>query len=321
MSHRATYVLGGPHAYRSTTESWGAIGLDLDLLAGPEVLVPLLEERTAPAAGFPSADDSVEAGVLADPRGKVLLTFAWEAAAASMHTRAAALELLRLAWPDWEVRWSYDGQTGRRSYLGLDPEDDHSFQGPPLACPPLGPDDEETAEPDPLAQVVTIGADRCHVLAATADHPLAEGPSVVERLRDAPRHQVYRAAAEGGIHIDPDRRRVGWWLVGAQEHPARLASRWPGWTVEFWADRWDEHVLACGGRFEPPAADRAAALAAVRDAALERWAGPRRDARGAVVAAAPDALVGLGFPPAVTTARAAAARRVVEAAYLAAAGR
>lgn len=99
-----------------------------------------------------------------------------------------------------------------------------------------------------------------------------------------------------------------------------LADRWSGWTVEFWEDRWSEHRAACGGRFGPPEPDRAAALAEVRDLALERWAGPRRDARAALVARLPHVPVGRGFAPAVRVAPAAAARAAIETAYREAAG-
>ncbi|MFG2229056.1 hypothetical protein ACGFNX_03395 [Streptomyces sp. NPDC048723] len=98
-----------------------------------------------------------------------------------------------------------------------------------------------------------------------------------------------------------------------------MTARWPGWTVEFWADRWSEHARSVPGLFTPPAArrpppagDRVAALDAVRDEALERWAGPRADRRAQLVAAHPRMVIGTSFPPAVTAQRAALARAVVE---------
>ncbi|MGW3040194.1 hypothetical protein ACWC9T_09130 [Kitasatospora sp. NPDC001159] len=56
-----------------------------------------------------------------------------------------------------------------------------------------------------------------------------------------------------------------------------MPERWPGWTVEFWQDRWEEHIGAAAGRFQPPPVDRARALAEVR-AAVELRNGRR--ARG-----------------------------------------
>ncbi|MEU9181450.1 hypothetical protein AB0C90_32160 [Streptomyces sp. NPDC048550] len=72
--------------------------------------------------------------------------------------------------------------------------------------------------------VVTIGADRCHVLDLCADHPLTEGPDLLRRLGDAPRHTAYTSPAGAGLHIDPARRSVGWWLLGAQARAAQAAA-------------------------------------------------------------------------------------------------
>ncbi|MFJ7589980.1 hypothetical protein ACIQZO_21865 [Streptomyces sp. NPDC097617] len=315
MGNRAVLVLSGPRGSTRHRSSYGAVGLDLDLLAGPEAAIPFLRGHVQEDGWYP--DDMVEAGVLADEARRLLLLFAGEGPIASLRTRAAALELLRCAWPGWEVRWLYDGQSGLRTHLGLAPEEADAAVHP---GPALEPDDEELDDPDPLVAVVTIGAERCHVLADIADHPVEEGPALLERLRDAPDHGSHRLRADAGIHVDPGRRRVGWWLNTARARGRTLAARWPGWTVEFWEDRWAEHERACGGRFAPPAPDRAAALAEVRDEALERWAGPRGDVRARLVEALPHATIGQGFGPAVTAERAAAARAAVERAYAAAVG-
>ncbi|MCX5303583.1 hypothetical protein OG304_09005 [Streptomyces sp. NBC_00160] len=306
---------GGPAGHTRHRSSYGAVGLDLDLLAGPEAVLPFLRGHVREDDWYP--DDMVEAGVLADEARRLLLLFASEGPIASLRTRAATLELLRCAWPGWEVRWLHDGQTGLRTHLGLDPgeRDTDVYPGPALDR-----DDEELADPDPLVAVVTIGQDRCHVLADIDDHPAEEGPALLERLRDAPEHGSHRLRADAGIHVDPERRRVGWWLNTARAHAGALAGRWPGWTVEFWEDRWAEHERASGGRFAPPAPDRAAALADVRDRALERWAGPRGDVRARLVAALPHATIGRGFGPAVPAEQAAAARAAVRRAYAAAVG-
>lgn len=193
MSHPAIHVLAGAHGHQGAYDSWGSLALDLHLLAGPEVLLPLLRTHTARDEAFLRSDDSVEAGVLVDPVRRELLLFAREGASATMSTRSAALTLLRHAWPEWQVRWVYEGQTGLRARLGLDPADDHSTTGTSYPLFPLGPG--ELADVEPMTAVVTIGADRCHVLDLGADHPLAEGPDLPRRLDDAPRHTAYTARA------------------------------------------------------------------------------------------------------------------------------
>ncbi|MEU9301034.1 hypothetical protein [Streptomyces sp. NPDC048269] len=315
MGNRAVFVLAGPEGHTRHRSSYGAVGLDLDVLAGPEAVIPFLRDHAPEDGWYP--DDMVEAGVLVDPVRRLLLIFAWEGRTASTRTRSAHLELLRCAWAGWQVRWLYDGQSGLRAHLGLDPEE---ARGAVYPGPALEPGDEELDDPDPMVAVVTVGPDRCHVLADIEDHPVEEGPALLDRLRGAPHHGSHRLPAGAGIHVDPERRQLGWWLTTARAHAREVAARWPGWTVEFWEDRWNEHVRASGGRFTPPVPDHAVVLAEVRDEALERWAGPRRDVRAALAAAHPHILLGHGFAPAVTADRAAAARAAIEEAYRAAAG-
>ncbi|KOV44395.1 hypothetical protein [Streptomyces sp. H021] len=314
MGNRATFVIAGPEGHERRSSSFGAVGLDLDLLGVPEAVLPfVLGHRLEEGPWYD--DGMCEAGALIDPARKLLLAFAQEGPSVAMRTRAAWRGMLGHAWPGWKVRWTYDGQSGLRAHLGLDPG---HVPGTVHPGPALEADEEELADPDPLAAVVTVGSGRCHVLAHIADHPVAEGPALVGRLADAPAHTGYAGRAEAGVHVDPAARRVGWWLTGIVPHAGCMAARWPGWTVEFWADRWDEHERASDGRFAPPAQDRAAALADVRAQALQRWAGPRGDVRERLVAALPHATIGRGFAPAVTAERAAAARAAVELAHAAA---
>ncbi|MFD3457114.1 hypothetical protein ACFWVC_33670 [Streptomyces sp. NPDC058691] len=280
MAEWATYVIaredGGHEVYEAR---FGAVGLDLDLLAGPDVLVPLLRSR-----GVAEWRDEglCQAAALIDLRSRTLLFFAWEGPITQMRHRAVMWDALRGAWPGWELLWTYDGPAELRTHLGLDPEDVRYRGGRTIPDAALGVDDEELAERDPMVRVVTVGADRCYVLSAGNDHPVAEGPAVLERLAGAPDHHRCEVAAESGLHVDPDRRRVGWWLLGAAARAPEMASRWPGWTVEFWQDRWEEHIRASAGRFSPPAAIRWRALAELRNEARER-----RSALGAAVLRTP----------------------------------
>ncbi|MFD9795766.1 hypothetical protein ACFWXK_32980 [Streptomyces sp. NPDC059070] len=279
MAEWANYAVvpgsGDPGAYELYESRFGAPGLDLDLLAGPDVVLPFVRGHRA-AHGQWRDDVRCEGAVLVDEGRKVLLSFVQDGPRTCLRHRAAALELLGHAWPGWESRHTYDGPAELRAYLGLDPEAVRDPQLGVMAGALIAPGDEELAEDDPWVTAVTVGPDRCHLVAATGDHPIAEGPALLERLAGAPDHGRCGLAVLSGLHIDPERRRVGWWLPGAQAGAYEMAARWPGWTVTFWRDRWDAHGRACGGLFTPPPVDRARALAEVRDEAREHWA-QRRD--------------------------------------------
>ncbi|MER6366072.1 hypothetical protein [Kitasatospora sp. NPDC001527] len=269
MADRANFVVVREDgAYELYLSRFGAVGIDLDLLAGPVRTLSTLRHMSAD--GWWLDDVLCQGAALVDLRRRVLLLFALEGPSTVLRHRAAALELLRRAWAGWEVRWAYDGNAELRAHLGLDPEFVRDRGCAALAGALLAPEDEEFTDPEPMVAVATVGPDRCHVVANTGDHPVREGVALLDRLAAAPEHGVCRVAAEAGIHVDPLRRQVGWWTLGAVPEAYGTPRRWPGWTVVFWQDRWEEHVRAAGGRFRPPAVDRERASAEVRAAAGAR---------------------------------------------------
>lgn len=289
MANWATFVVVPEDGDHEVYEArFGAVGLDLDLLAGPDVVLPLIRSR--PRVRGHWRDDGVcEATALIDLRHRTLLLSTWEGPITQPRHRAAVREALSRAWPGWELSWVYDGPAGARVHLGLDPEEVRYRKGPVYPDGALESDDEELRERDPWVRVVTIGADRCHLLSAVNDHPVMEGPALLDRLVGAPEHGACALAAVSGLHIDPERRRMGWWLLSSVAGAGEMASRWPGWTVEFWQDRWEEHVRAAAGRFTPPPVVREQALAELREDALEHWSRRRADEwTGWMQAALPD---------------------------------
>ncbi|MFD0404403.1 hypothetical protein [Kitasatospora sp. NPDC127116] len=269
MADRANFVVVRENGeYELYLSRFGAVGIDLDLLAGPTEALSMVQRLRVDDWWLD--DVHCQGAALIDLGRRVLLVFAWEGPSAVMRHRAAALELLREAWAGWDVRWSYDGPAELRSYLGLDPELVRDRGHGVLAGELLEPDPEDLADPEPMVAVVTVGSDRCYVVANVADHPIREGISLLDRLDGGPEQAVCRMPAEGGVHVDPVRRRVGWWVLGASAEAYEMPQRWPGWTVEFWQDRWEEHVRRSGGRFRPPPVDRDRALAEIRAAVAHR---------------------------------------------------
>uniref|UniRef100_A0AAU2JXM2 Uncharacterized protein n=1 Tax=Streptomyces sp. NBC_00049 TaxID=2903617 RepID=A0AAU2JXM2_9ACTN len=312
----AVYVLGGPDGYRGIADDWGAIGLELDLLAGPEVVLMLMgRARTYEQPFSGTGDDDVQAGVLVDPERKVLLFFALEGPSVETRTRRATLTLLRAAWPGWDVRWAHGGRTGLRAYAGLDPADDADRDKRVWERDVSEMGAVALSVRDPDVTVVTLdGPDRCHLVCYGFDHPVMHGPALLDRLAAATDHGAYHELAVAGLHVDTERRRVGWWLTGHQIHHDTAGARWPGWTVEFWEDRWAGHRTASGGRFDPTEPDDAAALTAVRDAALHHWSLVPGHEQGG-----PACLAGLDLRG-LTSRQGPAARAAIEEAYRSATG-
>ncbi|MQY10351.1 hypothetical protein SRB5_04580 [Streptomyces sp. RB5] len=276
MGNRANFVVvresGEYELYYSRS---GALGLDLDLLAGPAEALSMVRRQGMDDRWLD--DVFCEGAALIDLGRKVLMLFAWEGPSTVMRYRAATLELLREAWAGWDVRWTYDGLAELRTYLGLDPELVRDRDIGPSFGGLLETDDEGLREPAPMAAVVTVGANRCYVVANVADHPVRKGPALLNRLAGGPEHGVCRVPADAGIHVDSLRHQVGWWVLASSAQAYEVPQRWPGWTVEFWEDRWEEHVRASAGQFQPPPVDHERALAEVRTKAERRRSlGPAR---------------------------------------------
>ncbi|GAA4885333.1 hypothetical protein [Kitasatospora terrestris] len=268
MGDRANVIAvredGTYELYRS---GW-AVGIDLDLLDGPEAVLAMLPGLRQD--GWWLDDTMAQGGVLLDLGRKVLLFFAWEGPSTELRHRAATFELVRAAWPGWEVRWLYDGAAELRAYVGLDPEFVRDRGARLSRAPFLAPGDEDLAGPDPGGVVVTVGDRGCHIASDAFDHPVREGEHLLGRLADAPGHGVCRLHVNSGIHLDPEHRRLGWWSLYSSPQAYRVPELWPGWTVEFWQDAWERHVRAAS-RFSPaPFDDGAEAVAAVLAEAQER---------------------------------------------------
>ncbi|MFF2573208.1 hypothetical protein [Streptomyces sp. NPDC058084] len=263
MGDRANVIVVRENGTHELYRTGWAVGIDLDLLEGPTPVLAMLPGLRQDDWWL---DDTLaQGGILLDLGRRVLLFFAWEGPSTELRHRAAMFQLIRAAWPGWEVRWLYDGSAELREYVGLDPEYVRCRQSAPAVAPFLAPDDEELAGPDPGGVVITVSTGRCHVASDAFDHPVREGTALLNRLADAPRHRDCHLHVSSGIHLDPERRHLGWWSLYSSPQAYQIPELWPGWTVEFWQDDWEQHVRA-SDRFSPAAFDgdeeaRAAVLA------------------------------------------------------------
>lgn len=257
MTEWAHYVVVSESGNRSPYEDgWGAVWLEHDILAGPDVVLPFVRSRTP---GLSRDATWCEAAAVIDLREKDLLFFTTGWGPATNRLRRAYWDLLARAWPGWRVRWAYDA-----TYPGAVGTPD----APILGVEAVAPADDRLSDRDSGLTLVTIEAGGCH-LVDHIDHPAVEGPALLDHLKAAPDHVTCGITVSGGVHLDPPRRTMSWWTVGA--HRVDVAALWPGWRVECWEDRVHEHVHASAGRFTPPRSDHHADLDEVAQAAREHW--------------------------------------------------
>ncbi|MFJ8042532.1 hypothetical protein ACIRBX_18790 [Kitasatospora sp. NPDC096147] len=268
MGDRANIVVVREDGTKELYRSGWAVELDLDLLAGPDALLASLPGLKRD--GWWLDDLHAQAGVVVDLARRVLAYFVGEGPSVELRHREATLALLAEVWPGWRVRWLHQGQADLLALVGRDPTGARAGVRRIHPEELLAPDDEELADEDPNTVVITLPGGRSHVTSAVADHPVREGPALLARLADAPRHGVVRLPAASGLHLDPKRHRLGWWCAYFTPEADLVPALWPGWTVEFWRDDWRRQVRASAGLFAPAPADSAGARAAVLARAAER---------------------------------------------------
>ncbi len=233
MPERAVYVLLDDYGWQRYAAGARALELDLDLAAGPAAALRRIREQEKTEQW--SDDVWCEAAVLVDQPRKILLFF-------TTHTtdyahRAALLTTLACTWPEWEVRWAYDGLADLLRYLGLDRAEvrtEHSVIEPAAA----------EDHPDQLVSVVReSGEIDAYGLQAAIDEVLALGPGCVDLLPDDAK-VTECDLPRSGVHIDIPAKTIGLWTMDAFcGLPDKLA--WPGWQVGTWADRYPDHLEKC----------------------------------------------------------------------------
>jgi hypothetical protein len=260
MGARANFVLIDADGVRLHYSHWGADMVCSALAAGP-----------APAARFIAAqhrcDDPgrdwlndvwAEGGAVVD-RTSLRLVFYGDQLTLDLPCKRAFLALLAETWPGWTVRWAYDGIGDLAAAAGLDrsavrePDEDERL-----------PPEEAVADLDDEVHLLTVRtAEGCTAYPlGWYVHTAWQGPALLDRLPAGglPRLDLSEIPASG-LHVDADARTAGVWLRGSGTGlvPA-LGGLWPGWRVEFWEDRYEEHLARCGGAVTAPGADLAAAL-------------------------------------------------------------
>jgi hypothetical protein len=267
MGDRSNYVLVWDGRWELFYSHWGAVSLDLDLLAGPEAATRFIRAQRAvdPADGGWLDDVWCEGAALVDHDRKRLCFYTDHFDEAGR--RAAVLAVMAFTWPGWQVDWAYDGLGDLVAHVGQDPA---------IVRCEIEPDEPAAGSDDWVECLVTVAGDggtRAYGLGLTVREVIGHGPAIIDRLPGGTGRAELTAIPGSGVHLDPATRTAGVWtmlpLAGAM---ARTASLWPGWTWEMWSDRYTEQVTRADGTVTLPDPDPHAALEDLRER-LERHRG------------------------------------------------
>jgi hypothetical protein len=257
MGDRSNYIVVQDGRWSLFYSHWGAVSLELDLLAGPEAATRFIRAQRAvdPDNGGWLDDVWCEGAALVDHDRRRLCFF-------TVHYedpdgRAAVLAVMAHTWPGWQVDWAYDGLADLVAHLGLDRA---------IVRDDTDPREPEAGYDDWVESLVTVAGVGAYALILDAREVIAHGPAVLGMLPDDARCTRCAVMPSSGVHLDPATRSAGVWtlqpLAGMLD---RTTALWPGWRWEMWADRHTEQLARVPGEVTLPEPDLPAALEHLRE--------------------------------------------------------
>jgi hypothetical protein len=265
MGSRANYVVVDSDGFQLYYSHWGAQYVHSQLAAGPDSALRFIRAQRLADPETDWLDERwCEGAALVDVPAKHLLYFGGFEYLYELDNRRAYAALLAQTWPQWTVRWAYQELVDVIAHLGLDPA---IVATPDVNHDPFrGATGLRPADADDLASgywaLLTVRDNDGGLLAWPVARHLNHAAWAGERLLESlPAKAAARSAISGrpphwGLHIDVADRRVGLWTASTvgpwSEHAPAL---WPGWAVEFWQDRYEQHLAACDGAVLAPPVD------------------------------------------------------------------
>ncbi|MCC6281912.1 MAG: hypothetical protein IT262_15010 [Saprospiraceae bacterium] len=265
MGQRANLILiQNDRDYKLYYSHWAANSLDSTLFWGPVHAIHYILSQQKVEKDQWLDNNWSEGSVLLDPYQKVLLWYGGESTRYDARYRHAFLQLMRIPWKDWDVRWAYNEMVDLADYVG------HSREAV------LGGafHDERRALLDPekdgqAAQMYSVlsvrdedGNTRIIPLYNPVSNYLLSGPAFLDKLDQIPTlnslsvdlkeplwfeepEPTLPRMCEGGIHLNlPDKKIDYWGKSQRYGDIAYITSLWPGWEVTKHYDEyeWQEIV-------------------------------------------------------------------------------
>jgi hypothetical protein len=260
VGSRANYLLvekGGSELWYS---HWGAQSIVRDLFWGPELAIPFVRRQRRTDEWLD--DVWCEGAALIDLEKKVLILFGGEDIHYEPPLRRVYLELLRAPWAGWEIRWAHEGLVDVAEYAGLD-----------RATVLSGTVSDTSRAPGAaggwIESVTSVswedGRIGLYPMNCGAAYQVSYGPDLVDTLRGIdhkggfgaalsfregpPERFVVQDLGGGGLHVDAKRKEIHFWTASSQPDLKRRAvHRWPGWSVDWHLDRFEDQAALTGQR-------------------------------------------------------------------------
>lgn len=259
MGNRANFIVIENGQWRLHYDHWAGCRM-LDALIGGPALALRYVERLRRCDDEWLDEVWADGAALIDLDGRRLLFFGDELMT-TMAERRAMFAVLTVLWAGYQVSWAYRGMAELAEYVGYElPRPDRCGEQPlKLASGRKG-----------LCHLVSVvdvdGAVRLWPL-WWGRSAVWSGPGVLNLLPGRGRRCFRRdIIPESGVHIDQRDRSVGMWTTSeTADTRVTLPDLWTGWTLESWADRYENQVSRCQGALDIPDLDVGAGITAARD--------------------------------------------------------
>lgn len=248
MGNRANLVLVDEDGWQLRYSHWAGCRLLDALIGGPEMAKRYVLAQDW--SDFWTDELWADGGLVLDLVQRRLMFFG-EELMCSMNERRAMFEVLSILWPGYSISWLYDGTAEVAAYVDVPVELCDRPSQPELVLAP------GIAGLHHLVTVVGVdGRLRAWPLcwgSSAAWH----GPQLIGMLPGGGEDRLRLGCLpESGVHVDVPARTVGVWLTRSVPGLLRsLPELWPGWNIERWDDRFEEHLRRCGRSVSAPELD------------------------------------------------------------------
>ncbi len=253
MGNRANFVIVKDQEWQLYYSHWAGYRILDALIGGPQLALRYTKSLRQCAKDQWVDQLWADGGAVVDLDRRRVLFFGDELMA-RMQERRALVSVLAAVWPDYAIRWAYDGTAELAGYVGVE-------------LPP------HTWDKQPKLRLARDRNALCHLVSvvdATGQlrmWPLWwhlsqawHGPALMDKLPGrGVRSLTLGKIPEGGLHIDLARKRLGaWQTADTMGIFQALPDLWSGWQTECWEDRFEEQVVGCKGALRIPEVDLAA---------------------------------------------------------------
>lgn len=260
MGSRANLIIMNNRGYSLYFCHWCASTLSGALFWGPTYVRSYIEQQSQKDNEHWLDTVWAEGGVVLDEEGQLLLLYGGEDLLENIPLRRLYLQLMRLNWPGWELRWADQGILDMAQYVGV-----------PLALVTAEDTDERQAAvmrmPPEEARVNMIGTVRfadktvwIYPLAGTGKvwYFLRRGEDLLDMAGRDRQIQAYDMSEwsdsfpKGGFHIDVPTQTITYWQAHDLSKHREIESKWPNWQLHFVGDRFEvQRELAEGSLIFP----------------------------------------------------------------------